>query len=205
MSQLSIGCFDVMVIAEACQARFGGLSRGEVHVLSYLSCVLSIYDGHDAGWWGYEFVSSAVGAPFALQIDEAVDWLMGTGAVMEYAERVGPTPTTDRELAIFIDLPRYQRRVRYLTAAYNCTLALPLPVVCDAVCREPQLSTALLLRQSRTLLDTGGVALLETQFAHLRDLLKDDETELRRGGLLTAGMIWLSYLVRERYVGGVYV
>lgn len=197
MTGSSDAVFDSLWIARRMQSASAAVTLPECHTLAYLACLLAAYDNRETTWWGYTFVSTKVGAPYSLAIAEATELLFSSGLVIEENQRLAVTIGGEAEATLLASFRSYQDRVRYLAAACDCCLAMPLPLVASAVANEPQLRRALTLSQTRQLLDRSGFDMLQPHFQGLRDSLNS------YGGttvhdLFTSAIVWLTYLSQEQ-------
>ena len=64
--------FDCLLVAERLRREAGTFTAPELHLFSYLGCLLWLYRGNIAADWGYSFVGTELGAPFSLDIDYAL-------------------------------------------------------------------------------------------------------------------------------------
>lgn len=195
MSASVAAVYDIYFISSELSQREGGVSRAEIHSISYLACLLGVYDGLPVDAWRYEFASTKAGAPYAGAIDQALVLLQATGAITESS---GLFSLTERGRSIFRGirrLPSLSGRERYLDPACSVSLALSLPTVTEAVTNEPQLRVAMSLGQSRRLLDQPGVVVVDEHFRGLRSVLGTDSGQPSH--LFTAAIVWLTYLSQQ--------
>lgn len=188
--------FDGLWLADALERGVDGGSRGELHMLAYLGCLMAIFDGRGSTWWGYEFTATRAGAPFARALSEGLDAAEHAGLLRRRERTLRLTARGHGELSVTGAWPLNSRRTPYLDAASAAALAMPLPSVADALSFEPGLRRALRFVKVRSLLDEPGLALLEAQFASLQAVLSE-----RPGAgtdLMVPAVVWLTYLAQER-------
>src|SRR5215469_17108196 len=65
--------FDMLYLGGRMSDLVEGFSRPELHLLSYASCLLSLYEGYPVAEWGYEFIAAENGLPFSPDIDASID------------------------------------------------------------------------------------------------------------------------------------
>jgi hypothetical protein len=173
----------------------GGLKSAEIHSVTYLACLLSIYDGHLPDEWEYSYTSTKAGAPFSTSIDEAVGRMLATRTLTTDGQLLTPSEKGHQIFEQLKMLPSLHGRERFLEAACGVTLMMPLPTVTEAVLHEPQLQAAVALGQLRPLLDETGLAVIRPHIEGLRLVLQEEETP--RADLLVPAALWLSYLSRS--------
>jgi len=187
---------DAMTIVSYLTSTEDGATRTEVHSLSYLACLVSVYDGKDASWWRYDFTSTEVGAPYAVALDDALDRAVITGAAHETDDLLRLSERGESQYDLLRNQRSLQARLRYLETACRATLVMPLPTLTEAVMREPQLRGAVNMRKTRRLLDSTGLDVLGPHFDGLRQVMSEvvgDESH----DLLVPLTLWLAYLSSE--------
>jgi hypothetical protein len=186
--------FDAAYLAQALPHVEEGLPTLEIHLFAYLSCAMSLFDGVPVAQWGYSFASTPHGAPFSSDVEAALNALLARGLVAQRGvgtlEALAACSSEVAELASF-SLNR--RRVRYLRAACDAALAVPITKVHGAVVSDPEIGPARALESSRTLLSGPGIGVMHECFRALRDAFP-----VRSGGELGLPAIaWVSYLAQE--------
>jgi hypothetical protein len=203
MTGVPSASFDALVIAQELTASGDGVTSTEVHVFAYLACLLAMYDGHSPPWWDYQFVGTKIGAPYSAMLADAVDLLTATGSLQQSAGVLSISKRGRDDIAALSIFDSYAPRTRYLEAACQCALTIPLASLGEILRAEPQLRSAVSLMQSRELLDEMGVALLETHFAAVRRALADVGSEAAYSDLMIPATVWLTYLSDEANVRAV--
>lgn len=184
---------DVLAIVRLLQGPFQGVTLAETHLVAYLACLLSLYRGHAADDWGYDFVRSQWGAPFAVAVAEAVaplqarGYLLGTGTTLTATE---PGATFSEFLGSRVE---HEWRLPYLSGASGSVLALPVGVVRAALREEPSLRQANLHPGPRPLLAESGVDALHEQFQALSEAIGMPVDDV-----LVPAVVWLTYLTEVR-------
>lgn len=196
----SESAYDSLFVLDAIGFSANGATAGEVQVLSYLGCLMSVYEGQTAEQWGYSFTATRAGAPYAQEIGMSLDQLVRGGFVAVDEPLLQITERGRKELRFASTLPPNGRRRRFLDAATAAALAMPLPSVADALSFEPGLRRALRFVRTKALLDETGVGLLEQQFDTLSETLGNDPAT---DDLMVPAVVWLTYLASEGNVNRV--
>ena len=163
---------------------------GEVHLFTYLGCLLSLYRRQPTASWGYLFVRTDSGLPFASPVSVALDSLARSGLVEHSADEGLFLTNRGREsLHQFgtFDLMRY--RVDVIRAACDAAITIPPTVIRQAMSAEPGLSLAANRALHTTLGSEGSRETLYNQFKTLHRVLG-----MEAGNLLIPAMAWLTYL-----------
>lgn len=195
MSERALAGYDVLQIATQLTASADGMTEGELHTLAYLGCLLSVYDGHEASWWGYRFTATRAGAPFGYALSQALDLARDAGLLAQGDSTWSISARGRTELEQLTPLVLNNRRLPYLAAAGGAALAMPLPSLASALSWEPGLRRALNFVLTRELLDETGLSLVLEQFEALGDALAGDTAGI---DLMVPAVVWLTYLARVR-------
>jgi hypothetical protein len=182
--------FDSLYTGSILQRHFGNIARGEIHLFTYLACLLSIYSGHAADDWVYGYAGTKMGAPFSTELDSAIEDVlrngMATGNEFLEISRSGLHEVTELASMSF-----FSSRIIFLEAACCSVLALPVGIVRDALSHEPNLRPISRLGTSRRLLDRAGLDLLYEHFDALRTAVGAVPD------LLVPATVWLSFLAQS--------
>jgi hypothetical protein len=170
-----------------------GVTGSEVHLVAYVACLLSIYRRFAASEWGYGFIRSQWGAPFSIDVDNALTTLTGGGLLVSRNEVVG-TSSLGKELIDFLGTTTEHRwRSEFLEGACASVLAMPIGSIRDALHQEPSLRRANVHKQPRVLLGGDEDAALYEQFGALKDVIGVKVTDL-----MVPSVVWLTYLGEVR-------
>ena len=185
--------FDSLYVAAELDEAYGGVTRPEVQILAYLSCLLSVYEGNPRTIWGYRFTATGDVVPESETLTSSLMRLQSAGLLsMAASEKYRITSAGKEELEMWKRLRQFKKRIPYLRGATGTAVALPLPAVGDGVSQEPQLANSASLNSPRELLDEVGRSALYRQFRVLREALGDDVLDL-----MVPGVVWLTYLLEE--------
>lgn len=165
------------------------ITLSELTYFAYLACLLSVYSGEPSGRWGYTFAATTSMSPFSEPLSSAVDTLSGASRIDAQMRGLSIADAGREELRRFTSQHLFKDRVRYLKAACNSSLAVPLPIVGAALSNEPELHAALSISATRELLDDeAGPRALHRHFERLAEEIPD------RTDLFLAAVTWISQL-----------
>lgn len=184
--------FDCLSVGTKLQKVLDDVADAELHLFTYLACLLTLYRGQPVTDWGYQHTSTKNGAPFGYEIAAAIPQLVLSGFFSRTA--TGNLRITDegkKEYDTLLSLSQNQKREVFLEGACSSALALPVGVVREALLHEPELERATALSSARTLLDGPGISLLYEQFAALSEVVG-----MQVKGLMTPSVVWLTYLAK---------
>lgn len=184
--------FDALAITAALERTAGGAAASELHVFSYLACLMAFYESIEPQDWSYGFSSTAAGAPYAQTLAEECDRLRASGRLLDRGDMLMLSTAGRTEVEGLRRLRSCAARERYLEAACAAASLLPLPSVADALSYEPQLQLALRRETSRALMQPVGLALVDEHFRAIQQALVERAPESR--DLLVPTTVWLSYL-----------
>ena len=163
----------------------------EIHVFSYLACLLSLYRGQPVSDWGYGFAGTRDGSPFSPEINAAVRALTATGYLHEVNDGIVITAIGTAELEALSDLSQNRERGVYLEPACSSALAMPVGLIRHALAQEPTLKPSSRLHTTRPLLEGPYLPRLYDQFSLLGSTIGVEPQDL-----LIPATVWLGYLWR---------
>lgn len=181
--------YDVLALLNHLIPSVGGADEAELHVFSYLACLLSVYAGHPASDWGYDFIASPAGAPFAEELDGAIRWAANVGHIRSENGTWKLTSDGAAEFAALTTLGAQKRRLAFIEPACASTLSIPLGWVRRGIDQTPALRSAAARDNRRYVSDEAAIDAMYDHFAVLRRVVRDDV-----GDLLVPAVIWLEYL-----------
>ena len=189
--------FDSLFICSGLETVVGGATVSELQTVTYLARLLSEYEQPDATLWGYDFAATSTGAPFSPVLGEAIDDLCERGWLAATEAGWVAASFGTQQLDFLKSLQGYRTRQRFLEAAVESTLVIPLPVVTSALLREPQLRTPVQgAPAARPLLDETGRVRVRPYLRGVEKALKS-VSKTRPVDLLTVAVLWLRYLQSE--------
>lgn len=184
--------FDALSIVRRLEGALDGVTSSEVHLISYVACLLSIYRRFAASEWGYGFIRSQWGAPFSADLENGLTTLTASG-LLASREEVLATTDSGKELGNFLNTTtEHSWRAEFLEGACASVLAMPVGSIREALHHEPSLRRAKVHKQPRVLLAGEDTALYE-QFGALNDVVGAKVTDL-----MVPSVVWLSYLAEMR-------
>lgn len=184
--------FDVLYLGQNLETKMNDFSLIEIQILSYLGCLLSIYDGNNSSDWGYFFSKNPTGYPYSFELNNAMKMLLSRNMIKQTSldDEYFNTDIVGND---FIDkmsnqLSIYSNRKRYLDTALNCITLAPFGVIRTALLNEPVLASAK-RKTSVLLLEESDFAtnLLYEQFQELRTAINNEYESL-----LIPAFTWLS-------------
>lgn len=185
--------YDCLSICRQLQGTLQRVSKVEIHLFAYLSCLLSLYEQQPVSGWGYSFAITEHPYPNSPALDEAMEVLAKKGSLLADGDYLTVTDVGNKELTLLSAFSINSRREPYLYGACSSILALPVGIISEAISQEPDIKGAITLSQSRLLLRDSGLNLLHEQFAELsKDIGVDVED------LMVPAIVWLSYLSSVR-------
>lgn len=193
MSRLSPeATFDLLFVVRFATPKSYQITQSEITYFCYLACLLSVYDGIPADEWGYTFAATKTISPYSSALAEAARVLTVGGRFDEVNHGLTATGAAERDFRSYSGQSLFSGRSRYLRAACNSSLVVPLPAVGSALNQEPTLRSALAISASRELLaDDSGPRGLHKHFERLAQELPD------RSDLFLAAVTWISELASD--------
>ena len=184
--------FDCLAISIRVQPLLGGLSISELNLFAYLACLLSLYKSHPVTDWGYNYMSTKVGAPFSHELTDAAIDLERIGLFKKDRGYLSLTARGRDQYRFLQSLSQNSERDRFVEGACSSVLALPIGMIREALRNEPELNHSTRLHQTKILLEEGpGLQTLYNDFSVLSNAIG-----LETKDLMVPAVIWLTYLAQ---------
>ena len=183
---------DTLFIGSKLQSRIIDFSLSEIQFFAYLSCLLSLYDGHPVSEWNYGFIKSNLGSPYSSDIHSSLELLISNGSIVESDENFFQvTDKGNKNLAFFKTQTQLNWRCVYLETACRSLSVLPYGAIKEALIREPVILSARNSLTSKSLLENSNPATeaLHIQFASLKSAL-----EGQYKSLIGPAIVWIESL-----------
>ncbi|MEF8758746.1 MAG: hypothetical protein V5B36_03180 [Candidatus Accumulibacter sp. UW25] len=167
----------------------------EMHLFSYLGCMLALFRGKPIGDWGYSYAITSEGFPFSAQFEEARKNLISNSLVNsdENGLLEPRQPELGTELQTVLTLGSWGNRRPWLRAATECALAYPVGSIRYAIGRTPGVASSIRLGQRRTLLDVDDINLLYDEYQIVRSVLGTNAQDH-----LSPAVVWLSARILQK-------
>jgi len=182
--------FDVLSITSKLSNSLQKISIAEIHLFSYLSCLLWLYKKQPVAFWGYPFAATPQGHPYSADLDESVKYLHRNGMVtIDDDKHIGITDNGSTEFLELLNMTMFAEREPYIEGACSCVLTMPVGMIRNGIMNEPEINNAITLAQKRMLLTTDGLDMLYEQFDTLSTAIGvavDD--------LMIPSVVWITYL-----------
>jgi len=187
--------YDCLAICGRLEKSVGNVAHGEFHLFAYLACLLSLYRKKLAADWGYGFSGTREGAPYSMDINTAIDYLILLGLIEEKENYFTLTDKGREEYASLLQFLTHQEREEFIDGACSSSLVLPMGLIREALYQEPELRHVKKLKSSRILLDELQVSLIHEHFAALSNAIGIEVKDL-----IVPSVVWLKYLFQTREV-----
>ena len=169
-------------------------TKGEIHLLAYLSYLLSVYaaGGSGAKDWGYAFAATPGGSPFSEDLEvEMVDLISG-GALALSGTTLRLTQEGSRLQKSLLELDLLQDRIDGIDSAIATIYVMPVGMVRAAFAHDPDLLLVAEHDRSRILATENALARLYDEFDAVSDILGTAHRSL-----FAASVLWLTYLAER--------
>jgi hypothetical protein len=186
--------FDILFIGRKLQLKMTDFSLSEINFFSYLSCLLSLYDGKTVEQWKYNFIKSNLGSPFSSDLNLALDALKANESFVKSDGIEGYYQLSEKgikALEFYSTLQTFSWRSDYLEAACTSISLLPFGTIKQGIFNEPVLKSANISINKRSLLESNNPATqsLHKQFALLKIALEDKYQDL-----MIPAVVWIESL-----------
>lgn len=185
--------FDSLKIASELSAPLNGVTRSDFQRITFLSCLLSIYQAKPVSDWGYRFANTGSGTPFSDQLSDALSRLLMLGHLVENDGRLSISVAGEAMLATIKDLQSNAERSACVEAASASMLAVPLAILTDGIEQEPTTAASHLRTGPTMLLDEPHLQVLHSHFKVLAKVVPPTD-----GDLVSPSVLWLSYMAQTK-------
>lgn len=185
--------FDTLRIAAELDEPLGGVSRMEIQRISFLSCLLSIYQAKPVSDWGYRFANTGAGTPFSDQLNETVGRLVDNAELTESDGRLRITANGRALLDMLGKHTSMAERPMCLDAACASMLAVPRSTLSDGLDQEPTIAASHLKSGATMLLEEPYLSMLHDHFSVLAQVISPSQ-----GDLFSPSVLWLSYMAQTK-------
>jgi hypothetical protein len=193
---MNTGAFlDALYIVEKLSMKYEDVAESEVHLFSYLACLLALYNGESAYFWDYIFITGKTSSPFAKELNESMEMLFDSGLVnASYVESETFFKITQNgidELSSLSQFGLYEDRLKYLKSSCETLLLVPLSDVRAAIRKEPSVVYSNTWSRNEALVTEGSasIEILYDQFDSLKIALQGKYTDM-----LIPAVTWLKFI-----------
>ena len=180
--------FDVLYIVRLLGTALGGVSQLQIQKLSFLGCILSMYQGSPSADWGYTFATTEFGRPICPEITDALQFFTASGLIRENDARYVESSQGEFFLNMLMEQTTFRKRAEYVKAACDSALSVPSGTLNQGIDNEPTLSNTDIRARGDSLLTGPALHILHEHFSGLREVLADKGADL-----LMPSIVWLSY------------
>ena len=184
--------FDSLAVSAQLSNIVGLISRWDVHLFSYLACLVSLYDGNPPSDWGYRFAATESGSPYSYDLDVAIELSIQFG-FLEYRDHlISVSESGAQELDALSSLSELQKRMAYLEPACSSALAMPVGFVRAAVHRDATVSSVAKLETGRNLLEDMSLIQVQDQLDWVRTAFGEPQRDF-----LSPAITWIVHFSQE--------
>ena len=185
--------FDALCIVNQTSSQYAGISLSELNLLSYFSCLLSLYNGNAVSDWGYSFLKSGQGVPVSAELAESCSLLVEVGELKKEGICYCITPMGKMRLQFLQTMDFMHSREECLQAACDCLLMDSIVEIVtlisrDSVIKESRLHPLKCLNCE----ENSSLQMLYEQFEVVKKAIGF------RRNLFVPATSWLLYLRQEQ-------
>jgi hypothetical protein len=187
-----VAIYDCIVLADRISQRIGSFVGPEIHLFSYLACLLAVYRGWPPTDWGYRFACTENGAPYSHDIQRATEELLSLGHINKAGDAMVLTPDGKEFEHFLSSLETQRKRLPYLDGASSSLLGMSIGIVRRAVSAEPTIKRALALSRNQLLFDNVSQQLIYEEFDKITAAIGPLTPDL-----MVPALIWLTALAQS--------
>lgn len=131
--------FDVLYLLSNTNKLYPQIHVWEIQGLCYLSQLISIYDNKDPNEWGYGFINHKISGPFSPDLNDVI---YNNKYINHEANEdiISISDKGNELLHLVLGMNTLKWRVKYLDACISASLTMPLPIIMNALTKEPMIS-----------------------------------------------------------------
>ena len=181
--------YDILVIMTDAPTSVLPLSYVEIHLFSYLGCILALSQGKPLEEWGYKYSVTKGGIPYSVEIENCIKYIESAGCIYQNSNGLYDRnhENINNEINIVSDIKSWGNRREYLKAAVECALALPIGSIRGAISASPGMDLNVRLQQNGELLERDDIEELYSEYEVITSVLGKDFKDL-----LSPAVMWLS-------------
>jgi len=181
--------YDCLITMSSLPDSLSPVSFIELHLFSYLGCVLALFKGNSVSEWGYHYSVTSGGFPYSDALTDSLDYLERRGFIEKDSAGlyVANKKLIEIELNKLSYLKEIPLRKEFIQTAINCALTFPTGSIRNAIQHSPGFALNVQIRQTNALLDSLDVELLYDEYKVISGLLGIGNKDL-----LSPAVIWLS-------------
>ncbi len=183
--------FDCLSVAVAVPISVAPVSTRELHILGYLACLLAVFEGEPIADWGYHFALTSRGYPHSAAFETARATLAECGYITQVEPEMFVSAERGKvELETLRQLSFLSRRQRWLNAAADCALALPMGSIRYALTARDDLRASEGSGQPRDLITAAYLDRVHDERVIIEKALGGESADL-----MAPAVAWLSLYV----------
>ncbi len=189
-----LALFDILFLGKNLQSKNDGFTLSEIQILSYLSCLLSIYSGNLSKEWSYIFTKTEYGYPFSSDLIQGIDFLVKEKYISKTDNHFSMTKTGFMFSDKLQNLNSYNKRKEFLETSINCLSLTPFGVIRDSLFADPVLLSA--RSKTKTILleeNNYSTTILFDQFKDLKIAINNEYKSL-----IIPAITWLSGNLKQQ-------
>jgi len=187
--------FDALVILCDAPSSAAPMSVIEMHLFSYLGCILALFQGKSIGEWGYSYSITSEGFPFSPELEDARKAILNRGLININNDGLLSSiqPQLNLELEVLLKVKDWGQRRLWMKSSTECALVFPLGSIRYAISQTPGMLTANKLRQRSKLLENHDITKLYDEYGIVSQVLGTDNNDV-----LAPAVIWLSARILQK-------
>ena len=188
MNQFAI--YDMISLTDKLEKQLGDVSIAEIQMFSYLSCVLSIFEGNNSNEWGYRFIKNEYGSPYSQDLENVFSHFQSNKMIDVQEDYFKLNDVSLRKYSILKKMNLFKNREKYLSVSTKSIKFLSYSQVRKSLYNEPTLYFSKQSSNKKLLLDDESASIhqLYSQFSKLRIAIDKKYDEL-----IIPALAWMSY------------
>ncbi|WP_146248707.1 hypothetical protein [Curtobacterium sp. MCLR17_044] len=164
---------DIVGIVSALAPAFGTVAKADVHLFAFLSAATSKINRTTRLEWGYSFVGTKNGAPFADALEAGLREMTLSGELMKDVDDFTAGPAFYRAAGVFLTSESFASRLWMVQDVCSLVAYRSLPRISREVSKEPLLARSARLERSSVIDEAALEAQVLEAMAQIANVLPD--------------------------------
>ena len=184
--------YDSLSIANKLGGALENFRREEIHLFSYFSSILFLYNKNPVSDWKYNFILDSNGYPFSDELDEAIKRHVLNGMLRKGEVFFEITARGSNEFHKFKDMPNITKREEYLQVSCVTNIVLPYSKTIRALLNDPEINNKKSINSKQN---------LNTEQAYRYFSELSAAIGVSSGDLVIPAITWINYIFQKNKTG----
>jgi len=184
--------YDSLSISKKLGDTLENFRQEEIHLFSYFSSILFLYNKNPVANWKYKFILDANGYPFSDELDTAIKRHILNGIIKKGNNFLEFTARGSNEFQKFLSMNDLSKREKYIHASCTTNIVLPYSKTIRALLNDPEIRNK---KKTASKLD------LNTEMAYQYFSELSTAIGVSTDDLIIPAVTWINYIAQQNIIG----